>query len=322
MFVWQAHKGKIRSLAFGPDGRLLATATGSSRFVSLWNPVTGKLAHKLEPKPRLRPPPPVPASSRYTLQPTPFDRAALAVAFAPDAPLFAAGMSDSVRIWNTASWQEVATLTGQERWVGGFFELTFGPGPAPRVAAGDSRAVRVWDDAGATDASTDVRYANTTFGISEVPCLDFSLGGTLLATNVLAKAELWNPVTGASVRAIPHTHSGHHGPVKFSPDGTRLAVGYRKLVSIYPVTEGDAEEVVCKGHTKPVWSACWSKDGRTLLTASADGTAKLWNPQTGEEQKSFDWGIGEIRAVAFSADGLLGAAAGTDGKVVVWDVDS
>jgi hypothetical protein len=29
-----------------------------------------------------------------------------------------------------------------------------------------------------------------------------------------------------------------------------------------------------------------------------------------------------IHAVAFSADGLLGAAAGAGGKVVVWDVDA
>ena len=35
MFVWQAHKGKVRSLAFSPDGSLLATATGTGRIVSL-----------------------------------------------------------------------------------------------------------------------------------------------------------------------------------------------------------------------------------------------------------------------------------------------
>ena len=157
--------------------------------------------------------------------------------------------------------------------------------------------------------------------IANVPCLDFSPDGTLIATNVLSSAQLWEPTTGAPVRTIPHTHSNHHGPVKFSPDGTRLAVGYRKLVSIYPVAENTGEEVICKGHTQPVWSACWSVDGRTLLTASEDGTARLWNPTSGAELKAFEWGIGEIRAVAFSADGLLGAAAGKDGKVVIWDVD-
>ena len=46
MLVWQAHKGKIESAAFSPDGQFLATATGGTQAVYLWNPTTGKLVHK------------------------------------------------------------------------------------------------------------------------------------------------------------------------------------------------------------------------------------------------------------------------------------
>ncbi len=85
---------------------------------------------------------------------------------------------------------------------------------------------------------------------------------------------------------------------------------------------GEGSPAHCLGHTDAVWAACWTADGRAVLTASEDGTAKLWEPGTGAELKSFEWGIGEIRSAAFSADGLLGAAASLDGKVVVWDVDA
>ncbi len=299
MFVWQAHKGKVRSLAFSPDGHFLATVTGKSRLVSLWNPVTGALVRKLE------------SSSD--------ERVALSVAFAPDAPLFAAGMTKSVRVWDTASWTVVAVLTGRERWSGNYYELAFGRGPNPRLAAGEARHVHVWENAG-DERLTTPRHPEAAFRVENVPCLDFSPDGKLLATNVLASAALWKPA-GELVRIIEHTHSNHHGPVKFSPDGTRLAVGYRNLASIYSVADPADAPITCAGHTKAVWSACWSADGRALLTASADGTTRLWNPATGAELRAFAWDIGELHATAFSADGLLGAAAGTNGKVVVWDVD-
>ncbi len=304
MFVWQAHKGKVRSLAFSPDGSLLATATGTGRLISLWKPTTGELVRKLQPGGE--------------------DRAGLSVAFALDAPLLAVGMTNSVRVWDTARWEVVAVLVGGERWTGGFYELAFGRGPDPRLAGGESRKVHIWEGLGRGHL-TPPRKPDVAFNIGNVPCLDFSPDGSLLATNVLARAELWNPATGKSVRQILHTHSNHHGPVKFSPDGAWLAVGYRKLVSIYPilypVSDVAGDPVTCTGHTQPVWSACWSADGRTLLSASADGTARLWDPTSGAELKAFEWGIGAIRAVAFSADGLLGAAAGKNGKVVIWDVD-
>src|SRR5687768_7055687 len=119
MFAWQAHKGKVRSLAFSPDGRLLATATGTGRILSLWNPVTGEAIRKLKPSGP--------------------DRAALSVAFAPHAPLFAAGMSEHPYVWNTETWQQVAVLKGTTRWgwAGNYFELAFGPGPTPALVAGE-----------------------------------------------------------------------------------------------------------------------------------------------------------------------------------------
>ena len=47
MLVWQAYKAKVRSLAFSPDGRYIATTGGQSKFVSLWEAATGRLVRKL-----------------------------------------------------------------------------------------------------------------------------------------------------------------------------------------------------------------------------------------------------------------------------------
>src|SRR5262245_49347952 len=108
MLVWQAHKGKIESMAFAPDGRFLATATGGTRTVYLWEPTTGKLVRKLTGD--------WPDGHRGL-------GSVLSVGFAPGAPLLAAGTSRSVTLWRTDTWDLTSDLD-----TGGAYELAFGPG--------------------------------------------------------------------------------------------------------------------------------------------------------------------------------------------------
>lgn len=302
MFVWQAHKGKVRSLAFSPDGGLVATTSGTSRLVSLWDPATGQLVRKLDPGTR--------------------DRGTLAVGFAPGAPLFAASMTESVRIWDTRTWEPLTLLHAREAWAGNGYEVAFGPGPAPRLAVGEARIVRVWENAAEpTDAAP--RPEAFSFRVENVPSLDISPDGSLIAANVLPSATLHDAANGQLVRQLEHPHSKHHGPIKFSPDGTRIAHAYNRTVLVEPVEPGAgrADPIVCKGHTGLVWAIGWSADGRTLLTAAADGTTRLWDPDTGAERRSFDWGVGKLLAASFAPDGMTAVAAGEEGKVVVWDLD-
>ena len=43
-------------------------------------------------------------------------------------------------------------------------------------------------------------------------------------------------------------------------------------------------ELALKGHTTMVWSVSWSPDGKLLATASADGTAKVWEAVDNRER--------------------------------------
>ena len=47
MLVWKGHKARLRSMAFSPDGRFLATTSGGSKFAWLWDATSGKLVAKL-----------------------------------------------------------------------------------------------------------------------------------------------------------------------------------------------------------------------------------------------------------------------------------
>jgi WD40 repeat protein/tetratricopeptide (TPR) repeat protein len=80
-------------------------------------------------------------------------------------------------------------------------------------------------------------------------------------------------------------------------------------------------------HDGPVNVAEFSSDGRRAVTASVDGTARVWDVATGQQLASLTHnspsaGTTSIRHASFSRpDGRLVVTAGTDNTAVVWDAE-
>jgi WD40 repeat protein len=76
------------------------------------------------------------------------------------------------------------------------------------------------------------------------------------------------------------------------------------------------------GHEGRVGHCSFSRDGRRIATASADGTARVWDTLTGETISICRGHEGRVSSVVFSPDGGRVITAGADGTARIWDAVS
>jgi WD40 repeat protein len=74
-----------------------------------------------------------------------------------------------------------------------------------------------------------------------------------------------------------------------------------------------------RGHTDAVSSASFSPDGARIVTGSNDGTAKVWDAQSGAEVLTLKGHTNWVASASFSPDGARIVTASWDKTAKVWD---
>ena len=77
-----------------------------------------------------------------------------------------------------------------------------------------------------------------------------------------------------------------------------------------------------KGHGDAVKSAAFSPDGARIVTASSDGTARVWDAASGEMLRELKGHGDAVKSAAFSPDGARIVTASEDRTARVWDAAS
>ena len=145
--------------------------------------------------------------------------------------------------------------------------------------------------------------------------------------------RVWDTETGELLRSFRASGINSAQPLAngqptyglaLSHDGRLLAVtGGRDgkgEVTVWDLSTGQ-QVVTLHGHTKLVWNAAFSPDGRHLATAGNDGVLKVWDAKTGEELRS--WPLGNfVNDVAFSPDGKRLAAVNYNGTLHIWEANA
>jgi beta-lactamase class A/Tol biopolymer transport system component len=108
----------------------------------------------------------------------------------------------------------------------------------------------------------------------------------------------WDPMSGEEVQISTHMSeheaedqwAGSKMYAAWSPDGNRVLTysssdgdDFRVLVWQVSGSENTLTPVVLEGHGGHITSAEWNRDGRRILTASRDGTARIWDASEGRE---------------------------------------
>ncbi len=192
MHELRGHEDEVESVAFSPDGQLLASGSRDGT-IRLWRVSDGQFVHILR---------------GHT-------RDVLSVAFSPDGQFLASGSWDNTaRLWRVGDGKLLSILWGHTKWVR---SVAFSPDSTLLASGSWDQTVRLWNVA---DGSLVKMFRPGT----EVETVAFSPDARLLAlSGIMDKTvRLLRVSDGQLVREF----DGYKDQVKgasFSPDGSLLA---------------------------------------------------------------------------------------------------
>jgi hypothetical protein len=243
--VFEGHTERIVGAALSPDGKRVLSGSGD-KTVRLWDADTGKVL----------------------LQMTGHTEETQSVAFGPEGHALSGGGDGTMRQWDLRTGKNTRVFTGHTSYV---HPVAYSA--RARLAATSSRdeLIHLWN----LETGKEVHQLQGHIGeVDQGVCFSPD-GQRLVSCNYTDNTvRLWDVTTGQELKRI-----NVPGPLcaAFSPGGKRLVSGGYpdRTVRIWDVATGK-ELRNYEGHTAGVTSVAYFPDGNRIVSASQDGTARIW----------------------------------------------
>ena len=333
------HTNTLPSAIFSPDGKKVVTASwdGTAR---IWDAESGKELHKFE------------GESLRAIPPK----------FSPDGKkVVTGGTGGTIRIWNVESG---STNFGRElQKLEGYTDMTFHAVFSPDgkkilstgLSTASNDAARIWDVESGKELHQLEGHARGVFSAA------FSPDGKKIVTTARDDTtRIWDTESGKELQQLVEpTRAVWYAT--FSPDGKKIATTSSirtentTAIGLVQIWDADSDSPnfgkalqALEGHTSAILATAFSPDGKKIVTASFDETARIWNVASGEELHRLQGNPNERRVLivnrdfrgeggtsldlpqisfrfaAFSPDGkkILTGGNSHDFAARIWDVDT
>jgi WD40 repeat protein len=293
--VLKEHMGALSGASFAPDGRRLVTVS-EDRTGRVWDAQTGAPLVVL----------------RGHGGPVRF------AAFSSDSQSVVTTSTDqTARVWDVKTGLTVAILKGHG---GNVLRATFSPDGRQVATASVDHTARVWDAV----SGKPIRILDQ----HTAPVRDAIFtpdGNNIVTISDDGTARLWDAATGGCIRVF----EGHTGPIRSAtfeaddpdtgvPGPLLLTASVDKTVRLWSLDKSRPIYTL-EGHGAAVWSIAPSRDGRHVVTASDDGTARIWDVRT-RVGLALEGHTEPVNFAIFSGDGRSVVTASNDRTARIWDV--
>jgi len=283
------YAGKVRSIAFSPDGKMIAAIGDLEDKIKLWDTTTGE----------------------QTRAPEGLTTGVYCIAFSPDGKLIAGGLAiygRRPRVWNTASGKLLRSFSDLRDTHPDVYSVAFSP-DGKRIASGSETEIGIWDVATGGQLNSLLGHSG------KIHSLAFSPDGKMIASGSEDRTiKLWDATTGRQLHSL---NNGWVTSLAFSPNGKVLATNAQGNIKVWNIATGNELRSI-KAETG-VSSVTFSPDGKVIAGACGDGTIKIWDVESGELLRTLSGHAAQVNSVAFSPDGKMIASGSDDHTIRFWD---
>jgi RNA polymerase sigma factor (sigma-70 family) len=314
---WQSMRpGEVRALAFAPDEKTLVAGGGSGvwatsvkrqePFFVMLDPKDGREVGRH-------------STERNTVT---------SLAFSKDGKVFAAGLGDTLRVWEGIAGKERTVTNGHENAIA---SVAVSEDDNLAVTGGSDGVIILWDLASGTEKRRLRGHTGWVRAVALVP------GSKLLASaSTDQTVRLWDLAAGKEIRRLEGSPDGSLYAVAVAPGGNMLASGdnHAGTVQVWNVATGQQLHALklSDEERRGVTCLAFSPDGKTLAAGErilrydeVELTSRvlLWDAMSGKKLREFPAHKYAVDSLAFSPDGLILASTGTFNKSVsLWDVET